>query len=61
MVDLLEGSDLGGHVGALEPDVGALVAHLVAVVGCTEHCKHLTTLLILEAFWLDFMTPDEQT
>lgn len=60
MIHLLEGSDLRGHVSALESDVGALVAHLVAVVGCAEHCQHLSSLLILKAFRLDFMTPNEQ-
>ncbi len=35
--DRVKGGELGGHGGAVEADEGALVAHLVAVVGRREH------------------------
>ena len=59
MVHLLEGSDLRGHVRALESDVGSFVAHLVAVIWRTKHREYLSSLLVLEAFWFDFVTPYE--
>ena len=59
MVHLFEGSDLRLHIGSLKPDVGSFVAHLIAVVGCAENSQHFASLLVLEAFWLDFVTADE--
>ena len=56
MINLFEGADLGLHVCPLEAHIGALVAHLVAVVGRTEHCQNSASLLVLETFWLHFVT-----
>ena len=56
VVYLLKGSNLRAHVCSLESYEGSFVAHLVTIVGCTEHGKHFASLLIFISFWLYFVT-----
>lgn len=55
VVNFFEGGDVRLHVGSLESDKCAFVAHLVAVVWCTENGEYFASLLIFEALWLDFV------
>jgi len=60
VIDLFKGSDLRFHIGALESDEGAFVAHLVAVVRSAEDCQNFASLLVLEALRLNLVTAHQQ-
>jgi len=56
----LEFCEIGLHIFVRETNEGTLVAHLVAVVGRTEHCYALAIVIDRVTLFLHFMGPNKQ-
>jgi hypothetical protein len=52
VIDFFEGCYFGFHIGTLEPDEGAFVAHLITIVRGREDGDTLSALLPFEALLL---------